>query len=97
MPSCVTPRTNFCAFLVPNRTQEKIVGILMIKCPATGRGVSTGIEVLSTERLPVVTAPMLCPACGRVHHWTKNDAWLAAGGEQYREPAPRKWRVASGQ
>jgi len=63
----------------------------MIKCPATGRGVSTGIEVCSTEALPVVTATMLCPACGQVHHWTKNDAWLAAGGEQYRG-----WQGANG-
>jgi len=61
-----------------------MVGILMIKCPATGRRVSTGIEVCSTEGLPVVTARMQCPACGQVHRWTKDDAWLAAGGEEYR-------------
>jgi hypothetical protein len=91
------PPTNFCALLDANRTQEEIVGILMIKCPATGRGVSTGIEVCSTEGLPVVTATMLCPACGRVHHWTKNDAWLAVGGEQYREAPRGKWRMASGE
>jgi hypothetical protein len=73
------------------------VGIMMIKCPATGRAVSTGIEVCSTEALPVVTATMLCAACGRVHHWTKNDAWLAAGGDQYRETESREWRMASGE
>jgi hypothetical protein len=60
------------------------MGIIMISCPATGRGVSTGIETIGIEDLPLVTAKMVCPACGRVHDWTKADAWLDDGGEQYR-------------
>ena len=60
------------------------MGIIMINCPATGRGVSTGIEVCATDQLPIVTARMICPACGRVHEWTKKEAWLGNGGEQYR-------------
>jgi hypothetical protein len=56
----------------------------MINCPATGRGVSTGIEVCATDQLPVVTATTICPACGRVHAWTKKETWLGSGGEQYR-------------
>jgi len=32
------------------------VGIIMINCPATGHGVSTGIEVRATDQLPIVTA-----------------------------------------
>jgi hypothetical protein len=60
------------------------VAIIMIRCPATGRGVSTGIEVVSTDQLPIVTAQMVCPACGRVHEWTKKTAWLANAGDQYR-------------
>lgn len=59
------------------------MGIIMINCPATGRGISTGIEVWATDQLPIVTASTLCPACGRLHQWTKNEAWLAGGGEQY--------------
>jgi hypothetical protein len=66
------------------KNRRKIVAIIMIRCPATGRGVSTGIEVVSTDQLPVVTAEMVCPACGSVHEWTKNTAWLANGGDQYR-------------
>ena len=42
------------------------MGIIMINCPATGRGVSTGIETVGIEELPAVTAKMVCPACGRV-------------------------------
>jgi hypothetical protein len=66
------------------------MGIIMINCPATGHGVSTGIEVVATDQLPIVTATMVCPACGRVHKWTKNEAWLANGGEQYRGEQSRK-------
>jgi hypothetical protein len=66
------------------------MGIIMINCPATGHGVSTGIEVVATDQLPIVTASMVCSACGRVHIWTKNEAWLANGGEQYRGEQYRK-------
>ena len=60
------------------------MGIIMIKCPVTGRDVSTGIETVGIEELPAVTAKMVCPACGRVHDWIKTNAWLADSGEQYR-------------
>jgi hypothetical protein len=60
------------------------MGIIMINCPATGRRVSTGIETVDIEELPAVTAKMVCPACGRMHDWTKADAWLVPSGEQYR-------------
>ena len=63
------------------------MGIIMIACPATGREVSTGIEMSGVEQLPTVMATMLCSACGRVHEWTKDDAWLANGGEHYRKAA----------
>jgi hypothetical protein len=69
------------------------MGIIMISCPATGHGVSTGIEVVGTGQLPVVTATTICPECGRVHQWTKNEAWLANGGEQYRGEQFRKLAV----
>jgi hypothetical protein len=61
-----------------------VMGIIMINCPATGRGVSTGIETVGIDDLPAVTAEMVCSACGRVHHWTKAEAWLDDTGEQYR-------------
>jgi hypothetical protein len=61
------------------------MGIVMINCPSTGRAVSTGIEMSSIERLPIVMATTVCAVCGRVHEWTKDDAWLAEGGEQYRK------------
>jgi hypothetical protein len=75
-PSCCFRRT---------WTGEGIVALIMIRCPAKGSAVSTGIEVVGVEQLPAVTATMACSACGGVHHWTKNEAWLSADGEQYRK------------
>jgi hypothetical protein len=63
------------------------MGTVMITCPSTGRDVSTGIEMYAVDQLPIVIATMMCSACGRVHEWTKNDAWLVEGGEYYRKIA----------
>jgi hypothetical protein len=63
------------------------MGVIMIACPSTGRAVSTGIETMEVDRLPTVIATTVCPACGRVHEWTKHDAWLAEGGAYYRAMA----------
>src|SRR5437016_767295 len=67
--------------------EEGFMGIIMINCPSTGRAVSTEIEVYDVDRLPTVVATIECPVCGCVHQWTKNDAWLARGGEYYRKVA----------
>jgi hypothetical protein len=64
--------------------EEGVMGIIMICCPATGRDVSTGIEMSDVEQLPIVKAKMVCPACGCQHDWTKSEAWLANSGDQYR-------------
>jgi hypothetical protein len=52
---------------------------LMIRCPMTGRAVSTQIETEPSvfRRLPKVTAQMRCPLCGEDHVWTTGEAWLA--------------------
>jgi hypothetical protein len=47
------------------------------------------------EQLPNVIATTDCSACGRVHEWTKDDAWLAEGGEQYRRIGSDKSAVKS--
>ena len=55
------------------------MSLVMIKCPVTGRAVSTAIETEpnSFRRLPTVKAHMCCPACGRDHEWTVSSAWLS--------------------
>jgi hypothetical protein len=52
---------------------------VMIRCPNTGRAVSTAIEVESQvfRKLPKIRARMLCPACGQEHDWNVSSAWLA--------------------
>jgi len=55
------------------------MGVVMIKCPASGRAVSTGIEVDSEtfRALPDLSSQMNCPACKAHHAWSKSEAWLA--------------------
>jgi endogenous inhibitor of DNA gyrase (YacG/DUF329 family) len=55
------------------------MSLVMIRCPVTGRSVSTAIETeaSSFRRLPKVTAQMRCPACARDHEWTVSSAWLS--------------------
>ncbi|MEA2903122.1 MAG: hypothetical protein QOI12_509 [Alphaproteobacteria bacterium] len=60
------------------------MGVVMINCPSTGRAVSTEIETSTVAELPTVIATTFCSACGCVHEWTKDDAWLAKGGAYYR-------------
>ncbi len=52
---------------------------VMIKCPNTGRSVSTAIETETNvfRQLPKIASRMLCPACGQEHVWTTSSAWLA--------------------
>jgi endogenous inhibitor of DNA gyrase (YacG/DUF329 family) len=52
---------------------------VMIRCPITGRPVSTEIEIEPSvfRQLPDMRARMHCPACGRDHDWRVSDAWLA--------------------
>ena len=54
------------------------MGTLMIRCPATGDKISTGIE---TDRLkfacsPVFFADAYCPACDAPHRWFAREAWV---------------------
>jgi hypothetical protein len=50
-----------------------------IKCPATGKQASTGIETDpgSFAQIPSQIEGMHCLACGMKHKWLKNDAWLS--------------------
>jgi len=62
---------------------------VMIKCPSTGRSVSTAIETEPSvlRLLPKIAARMRCPACGQEHVWMTNSAWLA--GEPRLVDGPR--------
>ena len=57
---------------------EGLMGAVMIRCPRTGRAVSTAIETEPAvfSRLPQVAGRMLCPDCGHEHTWSASEAWL---------------------
>jgi hypothetical protein len=54
------------------------MGILLIKCPHTGRSVSTGIEVdpTSFSSLADTLSHLKCPECGLDHAWWTREAWI---------------------
>jgi len=53
------------------------MGVIMIRCPATGREISTGIKVdrESFKSTPVFFAESYCPLCRATHEWFARDAW----------------------
>ena len=66
------------ATLMKEVNQEGPMAILLIKCPHTGRPISTGIEVdpQSFANLPDVLSHTHCPECGLDHAWWTREAWL---------------------
>jgi hypothetical protein len=63
------------------------MGMVMIKCPQTGRAIPTGIEV-DRERFrcsPVFFSRTHCPVCRTSHDWFAREAWV-------REPAAQPQR-----
>jgi len=65
------------------------VGIVMIKCPQTGRAIPTGIKVdrESFRRSAVFFARTYCSICHTDHDWFAKDAWVhepSAGGNSGR-------------
>jgi len=69
------------------------MSMLMIRCPKTGRAISTGREVESASfrSSPVFFSRTYCPLCQVTHEWFAQDAWVcdsevsecdAASGQQ---------------
>lgn len=52
--------------------------MVTIVCPTTGRRVPTGIVMdrAEFERAVFEANVLRCPACGRIHTWSKQDAEL---------------------
>jgi hypothetical protein len=51
---------------------------IMIRCPRTGKGISTGIstDARSFQALPDVASHSYCPDCRSDHVWWKRETWL---------------------
>ena len=52
--------------------------IVMVRCPSTGRELSTGVEMDADtfKRLPDIQSQIKCPICGLAHDWSTREAWL---------------------
>jgi hypothetical protein len=52
------------------------MGLLMLKCPQTGREFSTGIHIdeASFKRLPDTLTNSVRPHCGLLHRWWTREA-----------------------
>jgi hypothetical protein len=59
----------------------RVTGTVMIKCPQSGRDISTGITTdrARFESTPVFFARVHCPFCLTEHEWFAKDAWLREG------------------
>ena len=60
------------------------MGVLMLKCPTTGRAFSTGIHVEEDnfQRFPDTVTQTACPHCSQLHSWRTHDARLSELGER---------------
>jgi hypothetical protein len=58
------------------------VGILVIRCPKTGRTISTGMAVdePNFSSTPVFFSRTFCPICRTVHQWFAKEAWVCNAG-----------------
>jgi hypothetical protein len=54
------------------------MGMVMVKCPQTGRAIPTGIKTDrdSFRRSPVFFARTRCPICDTDHAWFARDGWV---------------------
>ena len=54
------------------------MALIMTTCPATNAPVSTSQHVAphAFAQTPFPNAAFRCPACGQVHRWLKEDAWV---------------------
>ena len=52
--------------------------VVMVRCPTTGRELSTGVEMdaATFERLPDIHSQIKCPLCRLDHNWSTREAWL---------------------
>ena len=64
------------------------MGMIMVKCPQTGRAIPTGITIdrESFQRSPVFFKRTHCPICDADHAWFAREAWVdeLGGWTQHR-------------
>jgi hypothetical protein len=65
------------------------MGMVMIRCPQTGREIATGIlsDRSQFACTPVFFADTYCPLCDRDHRWFARDAWVREQGRSFATAA----------
>ncbi len=55
------------------------MGVVMFKCPTTGRDYSTGIHIDEDgfKKLTNTVTRAACPHCGKIHSWWTSEARLS--------------------
>jgi len=63
------------------------MGTVMIRCPETGREVSTGMlaDRDSFRATPVFFARSYCPICDAEHEWFAQEAWVCEGNPDSKQ------------
>jgi PilZ domain len=65
----------------PVTAESETRRLVLIKCPRTGRDISTGIQLTTASdlsKLSSVRRFSQCPSCRVVHGWTPNEASVMA-------------------
>jgi hypothetical protein len=54
------------------------MGMIMFRCPQTGREISTGLEIDAAhfKVSPVFFSRSYCPICRTEHEWFAQEAWV---------------------
>lgn len=75
------------------------MGMVMVKCPQTGRSIPTGIKTdrESFRRSPVFFERTHCPICHTDHAWFARDAWVDEPNAWARRGAPSRGPSANEQ
>ena len=64
------------------------MGELMIRCPKTGRPVTTGIHIerVRFRSMPVFFSSSFCSSCRSSHEWFARDAWVCDSCSESCDP-----------
>ena len=98
---CSTPESPGAApaGIRPRRCRRKgtfAVGDILVRCPHKGTPVRTGLrtEWVLLHSLPRVGVPLHCSACGEMHKWFPQDAWISVGVQPCAADVTDQFRTA---
>jgi hypothetical protein len=68
------------------------MGEVMIRCPATGKAISTGMHIERARfgSMPVFFSRSYCPLCGTSHEWFARNAWICDSSALDCEPTSER-------